>query len=66
MAGFFGFTEITAGAGDNQMTDKQYEKDEIKTRLDELNQVMEITKDQSTIEWIEARIKELRQRLDTI
>lgn len=64
MAGSVGFTENIMGA--DTMTDKQYEKDEIKTRLDELSRVMEVTTDQSTIQWIEARKKELRDRLDTL
>ena len=64
MAGSVGFTENIMGA--DAMTDRQYEKDEIKTRLDELARVMEITTDQSTIQWIEARIKELRTRLDAL
>lgn len=64
MAGSVGFTKNNTGV--DSMTDKQYEKDEIKTRLDELSRVMEVTQDQSTIQWIEARKKELRDRLDTL
>ena len=64
MAGSVGFTENIVG--DGAVTDRQYEKDEIKTRLDELSRVMEVTQDQSTIQWIEARKKELRDRLDTL
>lgn len=51
--------------GGDAMTDRQYQEDVLKTRIDELDRVLEHTTDKATIEYIEARKKELRTKLDT-
>lgn len=51
---------------DIEMTDKQAERINLTTRLDELDRLKENTTDKDTLDYIDERKKELRNRLDTL
>lgn len=48
------------------MTDEQAKRADCEARLDELDRLQEVTTDVKVLEYIKARKKELRQRLDTL
>lgn len=48
------------------MTNEQSRRNEILTRIDELNRMEEVTTDPQTLEYIKQRKKELRKDLDTL
>ena len=51
---------------ENGMTDKQSERADIYARIDELDQTEKHTTDNETLKYIEARKKELREKLENI
>lgn len=50
----------------DEMTDKQATRQELLTRIDELNRLEEMVEDEKTMEVIRARKKDLRAKLDRL
>lgn len=51
--------------GDDAMTDEQAKRADLEARIDELDRLEDVTEDAKVLEYIKARKKELRDRLDT-
>ncbi len=49
-----------------EMTDEQARRADLEARIDELNRLEDVTDEAKVLEYIKARKKELRERLDTI